>query len=76
MRRSWTVSIGDNVINADELSGDQQTFTDEDNAKQFAREKLKRGFGVRAQMPDGQILASSELVAWIMVPRTKLPRTQ
>ena len=65
----WIVSIGDNIIDADKLRGDQEVFTDEGDAKEFTRDKLKRG----VQFPDGQILVSSgDLVAWITASAGRL----
>ena len=73
--REWIVSIGDNIIALDKSRGDQKTFTDEGEAKQFAREKVKHGFGERVRLPEGEIISGPELVAWISVPyaRSKWP---
>jgi len=74
MMRQWIVSIGDNIIDLNKRRGDNKIFTDEEEAKQFARDRVRKGFGVRVQLPNGEIINGPELVAWISVPYTSSTR--
>jgi len=71
MSTTWTVVVGGNFANL-EAAVTRHAFSDEAEAKLFARDKLKAGHVVRVVSPTGKVIADEDLITWLTAPRQKL----